>query len=632
MANYLYAPLKESHIRLIKVELNGQDKLQASIEHAELDEEDPIPYSALSYVWGDANDTVQLSCNGKNLKITSSLHKCLRQVSEFNPNKLLWVDQICINQDDLSERSEQVKMMNTIYYKAETVIAWLGPESSSTHKGLNMISRVAAVAMPKLTDMFRVEEYPDDREGLEKHEKISVQESKDLGISFEDEESWAALVDFFDRPWFQRIWIVQEILPARKAIMLCGAHSIDWNEIQAAARWHYYKGAKIPWKHEPKVNGINLTVGMNLPWCARSGSEFLPQLLGQKTRPVYKWPLRRLLEGFRPRMATEPKDKVYALLGISEVGVEYSSDDIDFTVDYTQSVKDVFALATRVMIARGDVGDDDLDIIMAARRRNRQENWPSWVPDWRLETGYGCAWGIGHPLPASWQGRSNRNGRQQMFKTGSDYTLGVEGVILGRATYVSEHEHLGPLLMKNGFFQCHEACLNTLHSYPTGESVEQAFALTMMTGELPKDIVEKNMSVETYSEKHLEWVRALLLPRDTEEQRKARDEVIRRLFQMGFTNDWLESLLKAYCERRFYTTNTGYMGLGNQNMESGDVVAILFGMKVPCVLRPRGQISENGYEFIGEAYCHGMMEGEAVKDLEKDEDGRIRGGQRIILH
>ena len=115
MAKYVYSPLEASHIRLIKVAIDEQDELHASIEHANLDPEDPITYSTLSYVWGDTSSTVQMPCNGKRIKITTTLHDALRQVSKFNPNKLLWVDQICINQEDLPERSEQVKLMNTIY-------------------------------------------------------------------------------------------------------------------------------------------------------------------------------------------------------------------------------------------------------------------------------------------------------------------------------------------------------------------------------------------------------------------------------------------------------------------------------------------------------------------------------------
>ncbi|KPM44798.1 hypothetical protein AK830_g1717 [Neonectria ditissima] len=560
MGSYVYSPLEASHIRLIKIAINEQDELHASIEHTKLDPEDPVTYSTLSYVWGD---------------------------------------------------------MNTIYEKAETVIAWLGSATPSTSKGIDLVSRVADVAMPTLTDIFRIEEYPDDWVGLEIYEKITVEESKKLGISFEDEEAWDAFADFFDRPWFERIWIVQEILPARKAIMLCGEQSVDWKVMQAAARWYHYKAAEISGRHQRAVNGIDLTVAMNVPWVLRMGSEFYHDLLGQKTRAVFKWSLRRLLETFRPRLATEPKDKVYALLGVSEIGISYSSDLVNFTIDYTQGLNEIFALVTKVMICEGDVSQDDLDIVMTARRRNEEPGWPTWVPDWRLQNGYGC----------------RVNGKVQMFDTGSPYTLGVEGVVLGRATYVSQHAHLSPMLLKGGLVECHDAYVSTLTSYPTGEGVEQAFALTVMAGELPKSNLEKGTSIETYTENYLEWLKVMLMPQGTVEEREVRVAAARVLLKLGFDNDWGQRLLEAYCERRFYMTDTGYMGLGNHNMKEGDVIAVLFGLMVPCVLRPRGHSTEDGYEFIGEAYFHGMMDGEAREGLEKNDDGVVlSGGQRLVLH
>ncbi|KAF7544004.1 hypothetical protein G7Z17_g10296 [Cylindrodendrum hubeiense] len=634
MTDYVYSPLEASHIRLIKVAFNDQDELDASIEHTNLDPEDPITYSTLSYVWGDTSNTVQLSCDdGKTIKITTTLHDALRQVAKFNPNKLLWVDQICINQNDLHERSEQVKLMNTIYEKAETVIAWLGAATPSTPKAIDLISRVSDIAMPTLTDMFRIEEYPDDWVGLEKYEEISTEESKKLGISFDDEEAWDAFADFFDRPWFQRIWIVQEILPARKAIMLCGAQSLEWKVLQAAARWYHYKAAAIASRHRRSVNGVDLTVAMNVPWVVRHGAEFIPELLGQKTRAVHKWPLRRLLEQFRPRLATEAKDKVYALLGVSDMGVSYSSDIVNFTIDYSQELKGVFALATKAMICNGDIAQDDLDIMMTARRRNDEPGWPTWVPDWRLENGQGCDWGIAHPLPTSlYNGPNRQNGRHQVFDTGNTYTLGVEGVVLGRATYTSQHHHVTQMLLNGGLAECHEACMSTLTSYPTGEDLEEAFALTVMAGELPGEIKKNDMSLETYVKSYLEWAKILVMPRDTEEQRTARLKVAHPLLKLGFQNDWGQKLLEAYCERRFYMTDTGYMGLGNHNMKTGDIIAVLFGLKIPCVLRLRGKNPEDGYEFIGEAYCHGMMHGEALENLQKSEEQVVSGGQRFTLY
>lgn len=107
------------------------------------------------------------------------------------------------------------------------------------------------------------------------------------------------------------------------------------------------------------------------------------------------------------------------------------------------------------------------------------------------------------------------------------------------------------------------------------------------------------MSLETYAKNHLEWARIILLPQDTEEQRETRRQESKELFKLGFTNGWMQRPLEAYCERRFYMTDTRYMGLGNHKMKNGDIIVVLFGLKVPCVLRHRGDNPNDGYEFIG---------------------------------
>ncbi|KAH7144080.1 hypothetical protein EDB81DRAFT_843180 [Dactylonectria macrodidyma] len=490
MADYDYSPLEPSQIRLIKIDINDGDETHASIEQADLDPEDPITYSTLSYVWGDASQIIQLPCDGKVTNITTTLHEALWQVAKFNPHKLLW-------------RSEQ---------------------------------------------------YPDDWEGLEKYEEISAEESTNLGISFDDEESWDAFADFFDRPWFQHIWIVQEILPARKAIMICGSHSLEWKVLQAAARWYHYKAAAVASRHQRDVNIVDLTIAMN-------------------------WPLRRLLEQFRPRLETEAKDKVYALLGVSDMG----------------ELREMFDSVTKAMISKDGIYEDDLDIVMTARRHNDEPRRPTWVPDWRMENGSGCKCGVGQPLP-------------------TNETI--------------QHSHLTPMLIENGLAEFHDACVSTFFSYPTGEDLEVAFALTVMAGELPNDITKSGMSLEAYTNNYLDCVRVLVLPLDTEEQRQARLKEAQPLLRLGFRNDWAQKFLTAYYKRRFYMTDTQYMGLGNHNMMEGNLIVVLQG----SVSTPRVEKMTTNKCVHSEAYCHGMMGGEALNDLERMEGRVVSGSQRFILH
>ncbi|RBR26392.1 uncharacterized protein FIESC28_00797 [Fusarium coffeatum] len=553
----------KSEIRLVSFRIT--DHLEASIRNVQLNPEDPIKYTALSYCWGNATDRVEVPCDGKILSITSSLHEAIVAIDKFIPGQNLWIDQICINQDDLKEKSEQVTKMNLIYDKAETVLAWLGPSDTTTQLGINFVKKVGEVALPTATDWFRWDNYDQTHEEtkLERKEELTLDQSRELGIPFDDQASWSAFTNFFNRPWFQRMWTVQEIIQARKALVLCGEFSLDWEYISAAARWYCFKAKGLHKEHPRDVNGACLVTQMStIPWRARLGSEYLPDLLGQKTRPTCKWAMRDLLEALRPRLATDPRDKVFALLGISEIGM----DDTKMSVDYSKSVKDVFTEATDAII-KNDTSD--LSVIWSARQRNDDDEWPSWVPDWRLETGTGCAYGIGEPLKGAQPGR-------HVYIPTEPGCLAVRGKIIGRVNYVNEYRHFGELFTKNHLREVYSACMERLTTYPTDESVETAFGLTLIGGlPFPSGLEKKNTSVETYSATYMQFYDTTQMPQTPPEANAVREKALEETYKVGLDMSWLQAVLATYCERR-------------------------------------------------DAYCHGVMNGEAMTGIiDGSEEGEV---------
>jgi hypothetical protein len=121
MSAYAYSPVSKSEIRLVTFQTTDQQHLKASIKNVQLNPDEPIKYTALSYCWGNSTDRVEIPCDGKILSITSSLHEAILAIHKFSPDQDLWIDQICINQEDLTEKSEQVSKMNLIY-DSETVL------------------------------------------------------------------------------------------------------------------------------------------------------------------------------------------------------------------------------------------------------------------------------------------------------------------------------------------------------------------------------------------------------------------------------------------------------------------------------------------------------------------------------
>jgi hypothetical protein len=115
MDAYIYEPVGKTQIRLVTVTQNQQGRLEAAMQHVELNEEDPVKFTAVSYTWGDPNSRVQLPCGENFLSITTSLYEALGEIINFSPHGALWIDQICINQEDNLEKADQVRKMDVIY-------------------------------------------------------------------------------------------------------------------------------------------------------------------------------------------------------------------------------------------------------------------------------------------------------------------------------------------------------------------------------------------------------------------------------------------------------------------------------------------------------------------------------------
>lgn len=148
---------------------------------------DPGPFEALSYVWGRSKLLETITCDGKHISITASLASPLRRLRHTTRPRRVWVDQVCINQQDLTERGQQVRHMNSVYQKADNVLVWLGDDPEGhADRAFALIKSLAALSQdPLLLEQFR---------------------SKQTGgglDSFPDSH-WLSLSQLFKQPWVSR--------------------------------------------------------------------------------------------------------------------------------------------------------------------------------------------------------------------------------------------------------------------------------------------------------------------------------------------------------------------------------------------------------------------------------------------
>jgi hypothetical protein len=350
----LYTPLitERKEIRLVTLcSGNFEDDIICSLSKVSLD--DKPPYEALSYVWGDRRITRQIFIDGLSKRVTRNLEIALRHLRYVSRPRVLWIDAICINQKNIAERSVQVMHMGEVYTKAASVIAWLGEESNDSNLAFDALN-----ALP--TD------------GLQHWDP---QKNAKLDMTALEPKCTSAIRSLFLRPWWRRIWTVQESILGPAMSLICGKRQVNADTSCSVAFSYFHHSSTCCrgffLKHLKQDDFWDLYEGMDTPYG-----------LGMWRKKHYKRRLVFLLARFRSRFCLDPRDKVYGLLGLC------SGDEKNLIVpDYSTPVSVVYEHATFKVIERSR----SLEVFSQFCPRSIKNTGmlasklPSWVPDWTLE-------------------------------------------------------------------------------------------------------------------------------------------------------------------------------------------------------------------------------------------------------
>lgn len=246
---------------------SGSDPLVCKLLHAEFARR-PF-YEAVSYTWGSECDPKPLTVNDSRVHIRSNLWDALWHLRKEDRGRILWVDALCINQEDVQERNHQVALMSQIYTNAIDVLAWVGPERDDSN-----------LAMDRL-------------EG--------TQNLSDLNTSNPREQR--ALEALFEREYWNRMWILQEVSLASHVIIHCGSRSVNW-EVSNFPSDGYYWNMDYPFSH------------MNFKYRSGIGYKILLYRLERQINTTRKT-LKELLMEFGDAQCADPRDKIFALLGMA---------------------------------------------------------------------------------------------------------------------------------------------------------------------------------------------------------------------------------------------------------------------------------------------------------------------------
>lgn len=297
MELYEYNPidLEECSFRLIHLPKQDNGPLRCELFHADLrDTGDGMEYEALSYTWGDLHKSHKLDVNGKILPITRNLYLALQHLRDPREDRILWIDALCIDQENLEERGHQVRQMASIYENAIRVIIWLGQSTTEIDIFFHYMNELEKQALDHACNSWNASD--------ERWELLWDNVELELRGRYAKSRALKGSVQLSTRPWFKRAWIIQEVAKARSARVMCGAQSVS-------ARILAVTPVFSPGLTDPHIRAI-LDI---MPGPSRKSSWWNEQR-----------DLRTLLHKFRGSEATDPRDSIYALLGMCSDAFEPS--------------------------------------------------------------------------------------------------------------------------------------------------------------------------------------------------------------------------------------------------------------------------------------------------------------------
>jgi len=537
-------------------------------------------YEALSYVWGaPPKDPKHILLNSQRYPVTDNLYDALTHLQQPTHDRVLWVDAICIDQQNLDERAQQVRLMQDIFTHCSVDLFWLGKREIE----------------PYMQFLRRLSEDPKINKRLAERRTRSV-----LSNLFEIPRIWS------------RVWVMQEIACAPRVQLVAGREILEWERVESLLT--KYRNAPIPDSyHESFDHGMRMpdlkTVLEPAQTCLNQRRAIKKMREGQQTTFL------DILSRLRYTHSTDPRDKIYGLMGLV-------SEPHNIQVDYRKTVQQVFTEVAKHLLN----SSQDLDLLCQSRWKyfgaGRMADLPSWVPDFNaparnsllfaqrsiykagLDTAkpsYKILPGDMLHLNCTWLGsvalrRINEKLMQRLLLSHS-ISSQISGAKRNEARDGLGHRPTDEFL--------------TMY-HATGEPLYQAFWRTFVAD-----------------------CKAYPIIRLTQEEIAAQNHALWREIERGYKFRYAPSfteLDKNEMRDRMQTlwsiaeTDSEFFAMVPHATQVNDKIAVVPGCKTPLVLRrvdgyfegDGKEVSLPKYVLLGPAYVHGFMDGQAVRWAESE--------------
>ncbi|KAE9369872.1 HET-domain-containing protein [Stipitochalara longipes BDJ] len=614
----------KNEIRLIRLlPGRGREQIRCVMFHSSLDSSD-VSYEALSYTWGSKLFLGKISLNGRPFSVTSNLRAALGRLRHEDESRLLWVDAICIDQSNLSERSKQVGLMKRIYSQASHVLVWLGERCPQ-----DVITFMEEIAS---------------------HDDANAWLTTTIGNP-RYSKSWRAMRRLFSLNYWYRIWIVQEVVVSSKISVVYGLYHLSWQALvlcditwkQSYQRrdfqygpW-FYDVDKIPGSFTLRMskNGPAITVPVSP--MRIGGSEFMvgpDSLNGTRdvTRDSVTTPFLELLFRHSRSHSTDHRDKIYALLGIT-------SDPLvsGFAVDYSLAAHEVYESFVKHCVDRLKT----LEIITyACPSRLRFETiqlstWtPNWMPSFEFAEARRHLSNLTRQIPFDAARGSSPNATFKCFPKRNG-RLEVQGCMIDKVVYrsstpiytIARRNNLSVDYVE-GRKAVQDLYSRVLRFCEHGELEEEAQRLLgPRTNAFWRTIIY-NRNVDG-TMPPAEWAKAFevlihgesMLPSDF-----MSDSGLSSLERVReFTMPYLSAVIQVMKHHHLFITRKGLFGIQfpQSSPFQNRFVSVFLGCNYPMLIEEAPEFGNllkfyrnKRYRLRGTIYIHGYMNGEAINDID----------------
>ncbi|KAH7075323.1 heterokaryon incompatibility protein-domain-containing protein [Paraphoma chrysanthemicola] len=635
---------------------DDQGKINCCLETVHLDTIRARGFVALSYTWGDpyggfqedgtptytADRDCEIVCNGHPVQVTRNLLDFLETAKAHGsfPHETtpIWIDAVCINQEDLDERASQVRMMTWIYSCAQEVFIWLGKPVDHIYHAKRLLW---ALKKHDIRDLHKYQ--PKNPEDLENTNVF-------LKTGATSRVAWTALGDLFSRAWFGRIWVVQEIAFGGTAKIYFGDEFIKYKHID-----HFAECYEHSWWVEQYLHRVFDHHDLHLPADEAKVTRIRENMhaIGHIQQSNERVGMGLAYNYFNMIMfskafdAGDPRDKIYALLGmcssIDNTGMP------DYRLDAAKLYPEIFAMTL------AESGTMPFSLHTPRDKSEKIPDLPSWCPDYSARdystADFTATHAAGHTAGHLWKGGVNVRWAVDKRK------FGVKNAPIDHIALVGESmdEFLNSgncpgwikilSSMPEKYKKKQQSCMEVfwrlwvrdreMRKYEARPMVGECFArwLVVQAARIicSTPAGEQRAAIKSSFMKSFEELSKLdstgLMPRPDElglYLGPSRPEDAAALTPkssrkqpegIGMESYWhYDDQSPRVCDKLFITKEDGYIGIGPRTMREGDLMCIFCGAP-SCFIIRASEEHKGCYTFVGPAYVHGLMDEEEVKAI-----------------